>query len=243
MSEFTEEIGYNGQNATALSAPSRSYNADGGRIAVPNCKPIPSLSESELTRFWSKVDKSGDCWLWTGAKGKGLHAYGKVMIRRVTFKSSRVAYALTVGPIPDGMHVLHRCDNPPCVNPAHLFLGTHADNMADMNAKGRRVVTRCAKGHEYAGGNLGFSANGQRRCLTCRKSRMDKWNRIVAERRAAIPRDRSAVCVLCGATFKWQRFATTKYCSVRCRQRSSRRAYQARQLALQQWRDVGLRVK
>jgi hypothetical protein len=60
-------------------------------------------------------------------------------------KAHRAAYLILVGPIPEGLHVLHRCDNPPCVNPAHLFLGTNADNIRDREAKGRGVPPRHAK--------------------------------------------------------------------------------------------------
>lgn len=84
-------------------------------------------------RFWSKVDRSADCWLWTGARtptGYGaLHGQERL--------APRMAWTLSVGPIPMGLQVLHRCDNPPCVNPDHLWLGTQQDNMADMIAKGR----------------------------------------------------------------------------------------------------------
>lgn len=74
------------------------------------------------------------CWLWKGHTGG---RYGHIKIDGVTRTSSRFAYEVHVGPIPKGMFVLHRCDNPPCCNPAHLFLGTQLDNMRDKFAKGR----------------------------------------------------------------------------------------------------------
>jgi hypothetical protein len=89
-------------------------------------------------RFWSKVDRSESCWVWTAsrnAKGYGIFAQ-KHAHRQM---SHRTAWELTYGVIPQGLRVLHRCDNPPCVRPEHLFLGTIADNQADMVAKGRSV--------------------------------------------------------------------------------------------------------
>lgn len=93
-----------------------------------------------LPRFEAKVEKTDGCWRWLGAKhGKG---YGHFKMPtgkgdgRIE-KAHRTAYNLYVGEIPDGLMVLHRCDNPSCVNPDHLFLGTNDDNMKDMVAKGR----------------------------------------------------------------------------------------------------------
>lgn len=94
----------------------------------------PSLEE----RFWSKVKRAGvdECWEWQASRRR--RGYGQIGARgRTSAAAHRVAWELTHGPIPDGLWVLHRCDNPPCVNPAHLFLGTAQDNVADMNAKGR----------------------------------------------------------------------------------------------------------
>lgn len=88
-------------------------------------------------RFWEKVVTSPDsCWLWTGAQSP--RGYGAFVVSRGDVRTaSRVSWELVNGPIPDGLWVLHRCDNPPCVNPDHLFLGTHQDNMDDMAQKGR----------------------------------------------------------------------------------------------------------
>lgn len=108
----------------------------------PKSKPIP-LAE----RFWDLVDQEsgpvhsehGRCWIWTGAKATkaGRQTYGNVVVTPGKWtKAHRAAWELTHGPT-DGLFVLHRCDTPLCVNPAHLFLGTHADNMQDMLAKGR----------------------------------------------------------------------------------------------------------
>lgn len=89
------------------------------------------------------------CWLWTlhrNAKGYGQFYVSRKDRARL---AHRVSYEMYVGKVPDGMCVLHRCDNPPCVNPAHLFLGTRADNHADMERKGRTI-----KGEAHANAKL-----------------------------------------------------------------------------------------
>ena len=86
-------------------------------------------------RFWSHVAQSETCWVWTLSCEKA--GYGQFQRNGAVDKAHRIAYELTYGPIPNGMCVLHTCDNPPCCNPAHLFTGTHTDNMRDMIRKGR----------------------------------------------------------------------------------------------------------
>jgi hypothetical protein len=86
-------------------------------------------------RFFERVEKTEACWLWRGPFNPG--GYGKFWSRSKTLGAHRYAYGLLNGPIPKGLSVLHRCDRPACVNPAHLFLGTDADNVRDKWAKGR----------------------------------------------------------------------------------------------------------
>lgn len=92
-----------------------------------------TYTEKDLERFWAKVDKSGECWEWTSQTRGG---YGLFWLNGTTVGTHRFSLFLAIGEF-EG-NALHRCDNPPCVKPEHLFAGTHQENMDDMYAKGRR---------------------------------------------------------------------------------------------------------
>jgi len=123
-------------------------------------------------RFWSHVAKSDGCWLWTAHVNRT--GYGHFALSRSRGRSAhRVSHELNIGPIPSGMLVCHRCDNPRCVRPDHLFLGTPSDNMHDKVAKGRcplASLTHCKHGHEFTAENTyrrGGRGGGQRGCRAC----------------------------------------------------------------------------
>ena len=91
-----------------------------------------------VERFWSKVRKTDECWVWTASKDR--EGYGEIARPGKSagmLGAHRVSWEIHFGPVPEDMDVLHTCDNPPCVRPDHLYLGTHADNMRDMALRGR----------------------------------------------------------------------------------------------------------
>lgn len=148
--------------------------------------------KSLLDRFEEKYipEPNSGCFIWLGGtdqKGYGIFGIPKP---RHTERAHRLAWKFHVGPIPDELQVLHRCDNPSCVNWQHLFLGTNLDNRNDMLAKGRhgwnlaaawallRTKTHCKNGHPLSGENLRM--NRQRVCRTCEREagRRYRKNRV-----------------------------------------------------------------
>lgn len=94
-------------------------------------------------RFWSYVEKSDDCWIWTGGSFGGR--YGQFRIGKKKIRAHRFSWLLAGNEIPDGMILCHKCDNVKCVRPDHLFVGTHADNAKDREEKGRGAGNRFAR--------------------------------------------------------------------------------------------------
>jgi hypothetical protein len=148
-------------------------------------------------RFWSKVRKTEGCWEWTaGTYRKG---YGKFSVARSTnAQAHRVSWQMGSGPIPDGLFVCHHCDNPSCVRPDHLFLGTNRDNVRDCVQKGRlnwrpwqsasaaakRNRTHCRKGHAYNEENIYRQVDGSRECKTCHRECVARYEH---NRKRSIP--------------------------------------------------------
>lgn len=118
-------------------------------MSIENCYECQQKALIEYdklsNRFWSKVNKNGpyneslisNCWEWTGTTDTG--GYGQIGIAKRLIKVHRVSYTMLIGPIPEGMDMCHKCDNRICVNPAHLFPGTHSENMKDGYNKGRII--------------------------------------------------------------------------------------------------------
>lgn len=137
-----------------------------------------TLDNALISKFhdsYIPVTESG-CWIWMGAISVNHrypdHSYGRIN----NYLAHRLS-ALLSGMSIDGMDVLHKCDVPVCVNPAHLFLGTQADNNRDMTLKGRnrsKNLTHCKHGHEFTPENSKFIQGGKR-CLTCAKERRKRY--------------------------------------------------------------------
>lgn len=146
-----------------------------------------AFSTRDTSRLWAAIDirSAHECWPWRLSLNRP-GGYGRLMIGgKRGVPSHRAAWTAANGVIPIGMKVLHRCDNPLCCNPAHLFLGTLAANNADRHAKGRTVLpdsgwgqlqrgkTHCPKGHSYSGENVRHRKEGRRRCAACYR----EWSR------------------------------------------------------------------
>lgn len=132
-------------------------------------------------RYWAKVQKADGCWTWTSDRTRTGH--GRIARDGRMVIASRVAWELAKGPIPDGLYVLHHCDNPPCVKTepdarypeGHLFLGTLQENARDAGNKGRlgvagKAKTKCVNGHPYTSESTYRSPKtGRRQCNICRR--------------------------------------------------------------------------
>lgn len=144
----------------------------------------------DATKFWSKVDIRADdgCWLWRGSIG--VNGYGRLSEGGKWRPASRVALELKLGRrLARKEHACHTCDNPPCVRPSHLWVGSPAENSRDSVRKGRwgaQQATHCPRGHPYSGPNLIVDGKGLRHCRTCRQAKDRKgWQRRKA-RAAAV---------------------------------------------------------
>jgi hypothetical protein len=169
--------------------PSPSENSVVQLEPAPSKKLLALMenSEADRKRFWSKVEITNECWNWIAAKSS--KGYGEFSLSCVAVKAHRASYFWANGKLPDNLLVCHRCDNPACVRPDHLFLGTNTDNMRDAGAKGRltgQAVTHCPKGHEYTPENTYYSRGGKNRsCKACSQVYDRKKCERLRERNAA----------------------------------------------------------
>ncbi len=120
------------------------FRQETGRAGQEPQEGAPRFSPEKIARFWSRVNRDGPiiypdlgkCWMWTGAiNGRG---YGSLVIDAKAMTPHKLAATLSMGTVPDGMYVCHRCDNPPCCNPDHLFIGTPLQNISDAYEKDRK---------------------------------------------------------------------------------------------------------
>lgn len=130
------------------------------------------VTSKDAARFWRKVDRRGpdECWLWTASKTKS--GYGHLGLGLKVVRAHRLAMVIAGHEVPPHLSVCHKCDNPACVNPAHLFVGSMSDNIRDSVQKGRHAAVRktaCPYGHPLSG------EAGRRRCLVCHRNRQREY--------------------------------------------------------------------
>lgn len=141
---------------------------------------IDRMGPDKIAAFWMKVDRSGGpdaCWPWMAARSKSGYGTQKVFPYKVL--AHRLALALSVLPASEDLLACHRCDNPPCVNPAHLYWGTDADNLRDRLLRGtatqppRTSTDQCVHGHMLTPESTYYapSAPNKRRCRACHRER------------------------------------------------------------------------
>lgn len=155
------------------------------------------VNDTLVKRFANKINFSSPrgCWEWDGARNSG--GYGYFSVNGKQERATKVSYFLANGQFNNDLCVCHRCDNPSCVNPAHLFLGTKKDNTQDMLVKGRganqnKGKTHCKNGHVLEG-NIYISNKGHRTCILCKKiyqilnrERRNNWMRNYRAKRKSI---------------------------------------------------------
>jgi len=131
---------------------------------------VPAHKIPLQIRFWQKVDKSGDCWLWTGARHP--LGYGHIKIDGKVEAAYRIAYEMAKRVVPDGLALDHLCRVPACVNPDHLEPVTLAENTRRGNAPGAVAgrTNRCGRGHEFTPENT-YHWRTRRYCRACRADR------------------------------------------------------------------------
>ena len=124
------------------------------------------------------VARTGECWTFIGALDG--HGYGIVTRAEFSGRAHRYVWLKVNGEIPEGMHVLHRCDNPACVRPSHLWLGTHRDNMQDMTRKGRGNTAGLAKGPEASSHVRMTEWTPEQRREAARHAAASRWRRTLS---------------------------------------------------------------
>lgn len=161
------------EDRDAKGRPRRFIHGHNARLLV---SPPPHKVTPLEERVWARVDKSGECWIWTGTRYR--RGYGSIWVAGRHKPVHRVVWELVNGPIPTDLQVCHHCDNPPCVRPDHLFLGTRSDNTIDCVRKGRHKSpwsthkTHCKHGHPFNEANT-YWHHGGRHCRACARDRKD----------------------------------------------------------------------
>lgn len=135
---------------------------------------MPGKHADMVTRFWAKVDTTGDCWTWTAATNRKGYGLLQKPNNSGQISAHRYSAMLHFGMFDRGLMVLHHCDNPPCVNPSHLYLGDGFDNARDKIARGRshhQRKTHCPSGHPYDEANTYLWRGRHRQCRECARLR------------------------------------------------------------------------